>query len=627
MKRSPDAINKLSVQLARLGAGLKRRCARLIDDNRGMSMIMGGFAIIPMAGAVALAYDTSQAYLVKNRLSVAVDAAALAGGRVFFEDTRNTDIRNYFNANFPPGYLDSTELVFDIQEDQNAGEITVTAAVEVPTTFIRVLGINKVRVNATGTTTRETSLLDAVLAIDVSGSMLDPVPGESTSRIAAARTAATELVNILYGDPPSPNFRLGVVPWGGKVNVTDFGTTFGVDSGGNPLPIPTGDGTPGSDAFWAVSLGQTYDNPYLEDHYTFNYFEGSSWAPNDQYVATDPLDTSISPNPETVCVRWRWGSCREWETRTYRKRTLFGRNHDGSQRWESTYNKVWYAHNSPVPLLTRPPEDWTGCVYARYAYTGDPSMYDPDDGNWDPNPASGMNRTSDADEAADLVLGPVNSITDPNKLDWMGWMPIGAEGEEPSGSTKCDSAIMLHRNEGCTPCPSAGVFRLQNNKQGALDMIATLNADGPNFTNMPVGLGWAWRVLMPAEPFTEASVNNGNVANFQRSRALILLTDGANTVRAGDAYNRSFSSQTRRDNRLRELATIIKQNGTPNDSRDDVLIYTIQFANNNSEVTTLLKDIATSPDAPFYNYAPSTDDLQNIFRQVATNLANLRISR
>lgn len=621
-------VSRLLASLFGTVGGMRRGYRRFAGDDRGMSMIMAGFAMVPIAGAVALAYDTSQAYLVKNRLSVAVDAAALAGGRVFFESSRDTDIRNYFNANFPPGFLDSTELLFDIQEDTNRGEITVTARVEVPTTFIRVLGINSVTVNATGTTTRETSLLDAVLAIDVSGSMLSNVPGESITRIEAARTAATELVNILYGDPPSPNFRLGIVPWGGKVNVTDYGTTFGVDAGGNPLPIPTGNGTPGSDAFWAESLGQTYDNPYREEHYTYNYYEGSAWAPNDANVASDPLDTSLSPNPETVCVAYKSnGSCKTWQTRTYRKRIIFGRNHDGSQRWQPTYNKVWYAHNSAVPLLTPPPPNWTGCVYARYAYTGDPSMYDNDDDEWDPNPANGMNRTSDADEAADLVLGAVNSISDPTKLDWMGWMPMGSEGEEPSGSTKCDSANLLHRNESCTPCPTAGTFRLQNNKQGALDMIASLNANNNNYTNMPTGLGWAWRVLMPGAPFTEGAVNNGGVANFQRSRALILLTDGANTVRPGDAYNRSFSSQTRRDDRLRALATIIKQNGTPTDTRDDVLIYTIQFANNETAVTDLLKEVATSPDEPFYNYAPTADDLQDIFKRVATNLANLRISR
>ncbi|RME64449.1 MAG: pilus assembly protein, partial [Alphaproteobacteria bacterium] len=243
--------SQFRARVAGMAARLRHDCTALRRDRRGMSMIMAGFAIIPIAGAVALAYDTSQAYLVKNRLSVAVDAAALAGGRVFFESTRDTDIRNYFNANFPPGYLHSTELSFTIQEDQGRGEITVTASMQVPTTFIRVLGIDSVTVNATSTTTRETSLLDAVLAIDVSGSMRSSVPGESTSRIEAARIAATELVNILYGDPPSPNFRLGVVPWGGKVNVTDYGTTFGQDSMGNPLPLPVGNGTPGVDAYWA----------------------------------------------------------------------------------------------------------------------------------------------------------------------------------------------------------------------------------------------------------------------------------------------------------------------------------------------------------------------------------------
>ena len=43
-------------------------------------------------------------------------------------------------------------------------------------------------------------------------------------------------------------------------------------------------------------------------------------------------------------------------------------------------------------------------------------------------------------------------------------------------------------------------------------------------TNIPQGLGWAWRVLMPSAPFTEAIPD----PPYRRQQAILLLTDGEN---------------------------------------------------------------------------------------------------
>jgi hypothetical protein len=58
-----------------------------------------------------------------------------------------------------------------------------------------------------------------------------------------------------------------------------------------------------------------------------------------------------------------------------------------------------------------------------------------------------------------------------------------------------------------------------------------------------------------------------------------------------------------------------------------ITLYVIQFANNNSSMQTLLKQVATTPDKPFYNYAPDAATLQTVFREVANNLSELRLSK
>ncbi len=62
--------------------------------------------------------------------------------------------------------------------------------------------------------------------------------------------------------------------------------------------------------------------------------------------------------------------------------------------------EIYFANNTPVPLLAPPPTNWRGCVFARYIDDGDPD--------------------SDADD----LLGSVTLAG----ADWPAWQPIGPEG-------------------------------------------------------------------------------------------------------------------------------------------------------------------------------------------------------
>ncbi len=75
----------------RIWNGITRAARRLRGDRRGAIAIFLAFAIIPMIGFVGIATDTARAYLVKSRLSSALDSAAMAGGLVMFESTPNAD--------------------------------------------------------------------------------------------------------------------------------------------------------------------------------------------------------------------------------------------------------------------------------------------------------------------------------------------------------------------------------------------------------------------------------------------------------------------------------------------------------------------------------------------------------
>jgi Flp pilus assembly protein TadG len=554
---------------------LKARLAAFGADEGGAVAVLVAAAIIPLIGALGLATDTARGYMVKARLSQALDAAALAGGKVMLSPdiARDADIEMYFNANFPPGYMgaDVSDLV--ITENVAGDVLEVTATATINTTFMQVLGFDTLTVAAVTAVTRQVDQLDLVLTIDTSGSM-----GSPSSKIEGARDAANDLVDILFGDnTESPTvtvdgttynlLNIGVVNWNSKANVT--------------------------------VAGETYNS-----------------------ALTVAEDVPSFTNPVTGAAQ----------------------------------TVMYYANNSPVPLLSAPDTNWTGCVYARYS--GDAS------------------NTNDAD----MSLGPVTV----DGAQWLGWEPIPTlEGEPRSGSWNTSSngepssshwygdnrscygaywndddpdpdhpvAVLdqpawwytaaptinnPHSND-CVSCPDVGVLPLETDKQTITDLIDSLTPGGT--TNIPTGLAWAWEVLMPGAPFAEAV----ETLPFPRQRAIVLLTDGENNGGNGDAYKGRFGSGTAAgtttnaahgylpsppdavntrnnlNNRLKRLAANVKAMG--------IALYVIQFDEDSPTLTALLSSVATEPNAPYYFNAPTVAELQSAFQQIAANLSKLRLSK
>ena len=486
-------VHVISTCLAREFLGEKG----MLKDQRGAAIVLFALAAVPMVGFVGMATDTARAYLVKSRMSSALDAAGLAGGRKFFAPDRDQQINMFFQANFPLGYMNAVLSGPHISVDEAAEKLTLSAGATIPTTFMKVLGFHDLQVSAQTEITREMQALDVVIAMDMSGSMTSS--SGSSSRISAARQAATDLVNILYGNNGTNDLlNIGLVPWNSKVNVMTEGTSF-----------------------------------------------------DETMTTTTPVTAYTHP--------------------------ITG----------AGQSDVYFANNSSVPLFAPPPADWRGCVYNRYidnAFT---------------------------DDDADIFMG---LQTMPGG-DWPAWEFVGPEGEPVSGGTCTSSG----GHGECTPCLGHGITPLQGTKQTVIDAIADLqNPRGT--TNIPQGLGWAWRVLMPDPPFTEAVAD----PDYDLQRAIVLLTDGQNFGGVGDGYKRVFGGGSSAgpdgmNDRLRLLSTNIKSAG--------VVLYVIQFANNGTALQTLLKEVASGPESPFYHYAPDDAALRAVFREIANDLSELRLSK
>jgi len=572
--------SELKSRLFAARQGHRRARRRFLLNERGAVAIYFGFSAIVFVGVAGLAVDAARGYLVKARLSEAIDAAALAGGKALQSETDSnyTKVRSdalaFFNADFPNGAMGANVQAPTISVDNTATVVTVNSTATIPTTLMRVLGFRNMTMASSAKVARAATGLDVVFSFDNSGSMSDTISGSSTTKIQQQISNAKDLVDTLALPFTSglqqqivtvngTNYSLlniGVVPWNSKVNVKTWNTAS--------QSTPSGNGT-------VTKTATTF---------------------------TDPMG-----------------------------------------RYAGTQN-IYTSSNSEVPLLynpgsgTRVPGGWSGCVFARY------------------------NANTNYDDDADLTLGSVTV----NGKQWLGWQPVSKTNDEggncnestqnwnhgspPSATWWYQLPHSQYHNDGCTDCPSVGILPLHSNTDDVKNMINHLSAAGT--TNAAQGLFWAWEVLMPGDPFNEAVVN----PPFQRAQAIVLMTDGQSHGGDGDAYhgwfgegdqsssatsfgkmnmtiyNSDCSTSTQSvDNNLgnRLLAVAIKIKGCdPNKGpgQGPIKLYVIQYQQaGEADLTSLLSQVATQPNTPYFFQASNEQALKDAFTQIGASLSALRI--
>lgn len=573
---------------------------RFLRDQRGAVAIWVGISLTVFIGCAGMAVDTARGYMLKSRLSQALDAAALAGAKSLGSDNVESDINMFFNANFPAEQLDAVLDGPHVKLDSNSNTVEVNARATIDSTLMSVLGFSTITVGASATAVRGLNGLDVVIAIDMSGSMCMPC-----TKIEAAETAAKTLVETLYSDPNSKTvtingtnwdlLNVGMVPWNAKVNVilnkkVNNQTFDRTKTTVLPVFPPFNNPVTGvlQDKVYITNVSpvRLLDNPPAG-------WTGSVYA---RYI-DDYRASPATPNDESNDADLKLGYGR------------FG-------------TKDWFAFE-PVP-----PQEGEPVNTGKY----------PNDNTYG---STWKNTEKNCSQAYWN-----DNVADPNR-PWK----ASDDGAPPSIPLQPSYWVTANPTQGsassndCTPTLTHGILPLHpvtdtTSKQLVLDAIDDLynppNSKPGGNTNAPQGLFWAWEVLMSGAPFDEAKASTP----FTRTQAIVLLTDGQITGENGDAYKGVFGPDNgagttnkhgtisagvsnNLNNRLKKLAANIK--GA--DPAKGVKIYVVQYDEPSETLKTLLQSVATEPNAPYYYQANDAAALQSAFKKIAASLSVLRLSK
>ncbi len=192
--------------------------AAIKDDRRGTITPIFGLVVLAMSFTVGLAIDSARGYRTDQQAAAALDAAALATAKSLrLEAPADSDLaetaRAYFEANFRnDNNQDATYEPLVMSVDRVMNSVGLTVAVNLPTTFGRLMSVDAFRIVKSATAVYDVKDVELAMMLDVSGSM-------SGAKIADLKSAAQDLVDMLMiANENGAANRIAIAPYSTAVN-------------------------------------------------------------------------------------------------------------------------------------------------------------------------------------------------------------------------------------------------------------------------------------------------------------------------------------------------------------------------------------------------------------------------
>ena len=196
---------------------------QLAANEAGNALAIFAAALIPLSLMIGSGLDLGVMYMARAKLQNACDAAVLAGRQsmtgVTWTDASQTEAQRFFDFNFPVGTHGVDDVEFSVeQDDTDPKQVNASASGTVPTTLMRLAGVDELDIAVSCDATRDQGHNDVVMVLDVTGSMSDAPSNGGGTKIARLRAAAGGLFRAL-DDGGDSITRYAIVPYSHTVNV------------------------------------------------------------------------------------------------------------------------------------------------------------------------------------------------------------------------------------------------------------------------------------------------------------------------------------------------------------------------------------------------------------------------
>lgn len=192
---------------------------RYLSDTRGAIAIIFALTLMPFMLVTGMAIETTRVSYLDTELAYACDAAAIAAARYQITDA-TTNANKFFSANFTPGSTSAT-VTPNMTVSSDNTTVSISATSTMPTYLGGIAGITNLNVASSSQVLRTFQNAEVALVLDNTGSMA------SNGKIAGLRTAATNLINIVFQNQDTSNtIAVSIVPYVAAVNIGNTRTNW-----------------------------------------------------------------------------------------------------------------------------------------------------------------------------------------------------------------------------------------------------------------------------------------------------------------------------------------------------------------------------------------------------------------
>lgn len=155
-------------------------------------------------------------------------------------------------------------------------------------------------------------------------------------------------------------------------------------------------------------------------------------------------------------------------------------------------------------------------------------------------------------------------------------------------------------------------------------MIINISSYKP-YTYIPAGMIWGVNLLSPTAPFKEAGAYDAK--NVAPRKAIVLMTDGENTLRFNSGNGRHASLSSNASTAATQLAQTNADTKAICDyaKTNKIEIFSVAFMVDNADAKSILEYCAT--DTEHYFDASDPDKLMAAFSGIARSLSQVRLAR
>lgn len=207
--------------------GLAEAKRSLRTDERGSVAIifaLMSFALVFLSG---MAIDYGRIQDLRTRLTDAVDAASLAAGRAVLDgNLSDEEVIELAKAYFVQNSKTSAHMTSigdpEITLDRETGKVDISVQSQIGMTLARIGGFDSMNVPVASTATFQQRDIEVGMALDITGSMKDPIGGKR--KIDSLKAAFKDFTKELFPENAanSQRVRVALAPYSGSVKLGDY---------------------------------------------------------------------------------------------------------------------------------------------------------------------------------------------------------------------------------------------------------------------------------------------------------------------------------------------------------------------------------------------------------------------